>query len=171
MMNVAIAEDEREQREILKRCLKRYGSEQGEAFSVSEFSDGAELVNLYRAQFGLVFLDIEMERMDGMEAAEIIRKTDSATAIIFVTRLAHLAVRGYDVGALDFIVKPVSYESFAMKMRRAVAYVGSAAGGSCSSGRPKASATCARRRSSMSSPWRMRSYTTPLSGNTTHGGP
>lgn len=55
-----------------------------------------------------------------MDAAQEIRKLDSAVQIIFITSLARYAVKSYEVGALDFLVKPVSYFQFAMKLDRAV---------------------------------------------------
>ena len=64
-----------------------------------------------------------MKQLDGMAAAKRIRMTDDGTAIIFVTRMAKYAIKGYEVSALDFIVKPVDYFSFVLKMKRALAYV------------------------------------------------
>lgn len=58
--------------------------------------------------------------MDGMAAAERIRKADENVVIVFLTRMAQYAVKGYSVNALDFIVKPVGYEVFAEKLRRAI---------------------------------------------------
>lgn len=56
-----------------------------------------------------------MEKLNGMAAAKRIRDTDEHTAIVFVTRMAKYAIKGYEVSALDFIVKPVEYGSFALK--------------------------------------------------------
>lgn len=123
MIRVAIVEDEPECQDLLAGCLGRYGKENGEEFSVERFSDGAELADFYKPVWDIVFLDIEMERLDGMNAARIIRKSDECVAIIFVTRLANYAVQGFDVNALDFIVKPFSYRNFALKMNKAVRYV------------------------------------------------
>lgn len=61
----------------------------------------------YQPAFDLIFMDIEMKPLDGMKAAQQIRKTDQKTVIIFVTQMAQYAVKGYEVGALDFMVKPV----------------------------------------------------------------
>lgn len=54
------------------------------------------------------------------EAAGYLRIYDQETPLIFVTNLAQYAVKGYEVGALDFIVKPVHYFAFAMRMDRAM---------------------------------------------------
>ena len=58
--------------------------------------------------------------MDGMEAVRRIREKDENVIVIFVTNMAQYAIKGYEVNALDFIVKPVRYDSFAIKMDRAI---------------------------------------------------
>ena len=58
--------------------------------------------------------------MDGMEAVRRIRQKDENVIVIFVTNMAQYAVKGYEVNALDFIIKPVRYDSFVMKMDRAI---------------------------------------------------
>lgn len=63
-------------------------------------------------------MDIKMPGIDGMSAAEQLRKTDSETILIFVTSMVQYAVQGYDVNAFDFIVKPLNYAAFEMKMKR-----------------------------------------------------
>jgi DNA-binding LytR/AlgR family response regulator len=65
-------------------------------------------------------MDIQMKFMDGMSAAEEIRKLDSKVIIMFITNMTDYAIRGYQVDALDYILKPVSYFAFSQKLDRAV---------------------------------------------------
>lgn len=55
-----------------------------------------------------------------MDAAQEIRKLDTSVQIIFITSLAQYAVKSYEVSALDFLVKPVTYYQFAMKLDKAI---------------------------------------------------
>ena len=65
-------------------------------------------------------MDIDLPGMSGMEAAGLMRAYDEETPLIFVTNLAQYAIRGYEVDALDFIVKPVSWYHFSMRMDKAM---------------------------------------------------
>ncbi len=65
-------------------------------------------------------MDVEMKFMDGMSAAEEIRKMDTEVVIIFITNMAQYAIRGYAVDALDYVLKPVSYFAFSQRLNRAI---------------------------------------------------
>ena len=123
MVSIAIVDDDKEDILTLERHIARYFAEKGGEYGIASFYDGSELMRDYAPKYDIVFLDIDMEKLNGMAAAKRIRRTDDGTAIIFVTRMAKYAIKGYEVSALDFIVKPVDYFSFALKMKRALAYV------------------------------------------------
>lgn len=78
------------------------------------------IVKDYRPCYHVIFMDIEMPGLDGMQAAHVIRQKDSYVVIVFITNIARYAVQGYEVGALDFILKPIKYEAFAVRMNRIV---------------------------------------------------
>ncbi len=120
MIQIGIAEDDSAGYERLNGYLERYAAEHGVDFRVARFSDGVGLLDGYRSAYDILFLDIEMPFMDGMTLAKRIREIDKVVTIIFVTNMKQYAVSGYSVGALDFIVKPVSYYDFALKMGRAL---------------------------------------------------
>lgn len=61
-----------------------------------------------------------MPGMNGMEAAEKIRQTDENVVLMFITNMIQYAIRGYSVGALDFVMKPVNYYTFSLKLTRAI---------------------------------------------------
>ena len=119
-MHIAIAEDDPNYVRQLKEYLEKYSQESGTLMEVTVFTDGDELVENYRAQFDLILMDVEMPFLDGMTAAEEIRKQDSEVVIIFITNMAQYAIRGYAVDALDYVLKPVTYFAFAQRLERAV---------------------------------------------------
>ena len=83
------------------------------------FSDGSDFVAVAPGKWDLILLDIEMPRLDGLSTARRIREQNGDVPIIFITQMAQYAINGYEVGALDYILKPVSYPVFSAKFRRA----------------------------------------------------
>lgn len=115
MLRVALVEDSQEEADSLVGHLERYGRARSVRMTVARFSNAMEFMDAGQV-FDLVFLDIDLPGINGMELAGLIRAYDTEVAIIFVTNLAQFAVRGYEVNALDFVLKPVSYFNFAMRM-------------------------------------------------------
>ena len=118
MIHIAIVEDNPEVREQLIGYVHRYERQYGKMFELTAFADGDEIVSDYRAVYDIILLDIQMRRMDGMAAAEAIRKVDRDVILIFITNMAQFAIRGYAVDALDYILKPVPYFAFPSSCRR-----------------------------------------------------
>lgn len=120
MIKIAIVEDESMYANQLKDYLEQYEKENGEAFEITMYGDGDEIVHKYKAQFDIILMDVEMKFMDGMSAAEEIRRMDTEVVIIFITNMAQYAIRGYAVDALDYVLKPVSYFAFSQRLSRAI---------------------------------------------------
>ncbi len=121
MINIAIVEDEDDYAKQLEEYLHKYEKDFSEAFMITRYSDGDGIVSKYKAQFDIILMDVQMKFMDGMSAAEEIRKTDSEVVIIFITNMAQYAIKGYAVDALDYVLKPVSYFAFSQRLSRAIA--------------------------------------------------
>lgn len=120
MLRIAIVEDDENYRREFRTYLEQYGKEHGEIFSIREFSDGDGILNPYTPDYDIILMDIEMAFVDGMTAAQEIRKSDTEVCIIFITNMPQYAIKGYTVGALDYILKPVSYYSFSQTITRAL---------------------------------------------------
>ena len=123
MIRLAIVEDEDIYAEKLRDYLEQYQQEKGRSFRIDRYSDGAELVEDYRDGYDIILMDIQMKLMDGMSATEEIRTLDQQVVILFITNMTQYAIRGYQVDALDYMVKPVEYFSFSRKMDRAVSRI------------------------------------------------
>lgn len=120
MINIAIVDDDSFFVERIKEYLKKYEQQTGKVFNIDSFSDGDMIVHQYSHKFDIIFMDVEMKFMDGMSAAEEIRKIDSEVEIIFITNMAQYAIRGYAVQALDYLLKPVSYFAFSQCLNKAL---------------------------------------------------
>ena len=123
MVNLAIVEDEDAYAEQLTEFINKYQEESGNTFRITRFRDGDEIVTGYRGNFDVILMDIEMKLMDGMSAAEEIRKMDRDVVIMFITNMTNYAIRGYQVDALDYVLKPVSYFAFSQKLDRAISRI------------------------------------------------
>lgn len=120
MVRIALVEDNANCQQELTEYLNRFAQECGEHIAISTFSDGAEMVEGYTANYDIILMDIAMPFMDGMTAAEAIRRVDDEVVIIFLTNMPQYAMKGYSVGALDYVLKPVSYFAFSQRIQRAL---------------------------------------------------
>lgn len=120
MLHIAIVDDDASQRENLRRMLETYQAEHQYTWTVSAFSDGADLLEHYANQYSIILPDIRMGILDGLETARRIRLQDPAVILFFITSYAQHATEGYDVDAKGFLVKPVTYPLLSRQLDRAV---------------------------------------------------
>ena len=123
MIKIAIVEDEKVLADDLCKLLDRYAKEQNVKMQVKYFACTTDFLTQYNG-YDIVFMDIEIKNdISGIEAARKLRKLDSIVTIIFVTAFEQFAVKGYEVQAFDFIVKPVVYSDFSLRMTRALQHI------------------------------------------------
>ena len=123
MYQIAIVEDDGAYAEQLPQYCQRYAREKNVPLQTHHFSDGLQFLDAFRGGMDAVFMDIAMPHMDGMECARRFRQADDATPLMFATTMAQYAIRGYEVNAMDFIVKPVEYDEFTVKMDKILRYL------------------------------------------------
>ena len=119
MYQIISIEDDPAEEEILRHHIERFSRESGEELALTWFKTAAEFLERHRPA-DLILMDIDLPGISGMEAATLMRSYDGQTPLIFVTNLAQLAIKGYEVDALDFVVKPVGYHDFTLRMRKAL---------------------------------------------------
>lgn len=120
MLRVALCDDEAAARDALHILLEKVLMENTEEI-VYEFSTGASAVSWLQKHPGeidLLFLDVEMDGLNGMECAEKIREFDKNLMIVFVTGYADYVFDGYRTGALDYIMKPVKTQKLTELLHR-----------------------------------------------------
>ena len=124
MYRIAIVEDDGAIVGEIEEYIRRYAAENGQEVSIAIFGNGMEFIEKFRANYDLVFMDIEMPVLDGMSTIKKMRQIDKNVLIIIITNLAQYAVNGYELGVFDFMVKPVGYYALAMKLSRAFETLG-----------------------------------------------
>lgn len=123
MLNIVIIEDEDAAADALETFLDRYAAEKSEELSHTRFRCTTDFISNYRGA-DIVFMDINIPNdIDGISAARRLRELDASVTLIFTTSFEQFAVKGYEVEAFDFIVKPIAYKDFAFRMSRAVKHV------------------------------------------------
>lgn len=127
MYSVAVVEDDKNDRELLKAYIRNYGSENGISFKITEFENAITFLTGYNPVYDVVFIDIQMPHMDGMEAAAKLREVDGSVPLVFITNMSNYAVKGYSVNAVDFVVKPVSYYNFCVMLAKVLRLVDNSA--------------------------------------------
>lgn len=122
MIRVAIVEDDISEQYKLQEYLTKIENESNSkiVFTVQTFSDGLDFLDKFNVGFDIIFLDIEMPYLNGVETAKRLRKFDSVAQVIFITNFGQMALSGYEVEALDFIIKPVSFYRFETAVKKAV---------------------------------------------------
>ncbi|MDO5326349.1 MAG: LytTR family DNA-binding domain-containing protein [Clostridia bacterium] len=119
MLLIAVVDDDPKDAALLKGHVEEYCRKNDHAALVRVYSDGLDFIRAAETH-DIVFLDIQMNKLDGLETARIMRKINHESVLIFVTNMAQFAIKGYEVDALDFIIKPASMASIVYVMDKAM---------------------------------------------------
>ena len=115
-MKIAICDDEKPIRDYIEKCVRVVNPDA----VVEQYEDASDMVSA-RFDADILFLDIQMPGMDGMKAARILRTTGNKTIIVFVTAVEEYVFQAFDVGAVQYIVKPFDRSKLVETIKRAIA--------------------------------------------------
>lgn len=118
MIKIAICDDEEEVIAEVKKCLENYKKE---IIEVSNFSSGECLVSC-SSSFDIIILDIDMDGMNGIEAAQQIRKKDKKVKIIYLTNYSDYTIFAFAVHAFAYLMKPVNQEELHRQLDEVLMY-------------------------------------------------
>lgn len=109
-LRVAYCEDEIIQIQYMKKMLENWANKNKIQYSFSGFSSGKEFLfeNQENYPFEVIFLDIDMDEIDGMKLARKIRENDSKLPIVFLTNRKEYVFEGYEVNAYRYLLKPIN---------------------------------------------------------------
>ncbi len=135
-VSIAVVDDDARDVAATKEMIRRYcaGDHGGDnrRYTVETFTDGTSLLAAYdvpgRKPFDVMFLDVEMPGIDGLQTARILRTRDTRVVLVFTTKMAQYATIGYDVDAIGYLVKPLQYPGFALTMRKAMRIINTRGG-------------------------------------------
>ncbi len=117
MINVAVCDDEKCMSEKIEKLTKDFFGKKNTDISVVAYSSGEELLN-GNERIDILFLDIGMRGMDGIETARMLRVHGYNGFLIFITVLKEMVFRSFEVQPFDYLVKPVQEEHFEKTMER-----------------------------------------------------
>ncbi len=106
-MNIALCDDEKFWSDELRKQLDEYYSARRTDCYVTVFSSGTELLQA-RNKFDIIFMDYQMDELNGIETARKIREKNDGCTIIFVSSYPDIAIDTFEVGTYRFLVKPIN---------------------------------------------------------------
>lgn len=119
-IRIAWVEDSLEQIDKGKEYLLKYSKEKNYDINATFYNSAEDFLLHYDFSFDIVLMDIELPLLDGMKASAKLRQIDKEVVLMFITNVSKMAAKGYEVDALDYILKSLSYPHFEMKMNRAI---------------------------------------------------
>ena len=120
-MRIAICEDNKEHTEILKSMINHWAEKTKVEVDVGCFQSAEQFLFLIKddAHYDLAFLDIQLEKMSGMQLARLIRKEDEAMILVFTTGEKGYAMQGYEVSAFRYLIKPLKENEVIITLTKA----------------------------------------------------
>lgn len=117
MIRIAICDDEKSMTDKLEKMVSAFFRRKNKEIAIAKFSCGEELLN-YDKPIDILFLDIQMDGIDGMETARKLRERKFRGFLIFITVLKEMVFQSFEVQAYDYLVKPIEKSHFEATMER-----------------------------------------------------
>ena len=125
MIYIAICDDEKHMSGYIRTMVFSFFRKKNREINLRTFLSGRELL-AYDGQIDILFLDIQMKDMDGMETARKLRAGRFRGFLVFITVLKEMVFQSFEVHAYDYLVKPVDEKQFEKTMERLYASMCSA---------------------------------------------
>ena len=107
VIRIALCDDNDIEREILKDIIESIFDSMGDEAAIFEFSSGEKLCRNYsKGDYDIIFLDIHMKQLDGIETGKAIRDKDAKVEIVYATSSEEYLKEGYNIHALSYLTKP-----------------------------------------------------------------
>lgn len=120
MIKIAICDDDKNTLQELVNYIRLYEKENLTEFDIYDYLSGEDLLQNYRMDFDIIFLDIKMNKINGIETARIIRLKDPNIPIFFLTSIKKYALYGYELNVINYLIKPLSYNKFRRELSKAL---------------------------------------------------
>ena len=118
MIVIGICDGEQTVRSLLASYVERFREETGEEIQLLAYSTGEKLLKNYILNLDLIFLEIPLLQVNGLKIAEHIKRQDTQVRIVFLTTMLSHVLEAYEVGASNYILKPLSYAKFCKELSR-----------------------------------------------------
>lgn len=108
-MKIAVCDDQSIQIDLMNKHIKEWADINNVDIDIDNYRSGEAFLFewLDYDKYDIVFLDIEMNKVSGIELSNKIREKNKIVDIVFVTGIFKYALHGYKVGALQYLIKPV----------------------------------------------------------------
>lgn len=119
MIVIGICDGEQAVRSLLASFVERYSAQTGEEIRLLSYSTGEKLLKNYLLDLDLIFLEIPLNKVNGLRIAQHIRQMDRQVRVVFLTTVLSYVLEAYDVGASNYLLKPLGYDKFCKELNRA----------------------------------------------------
>lgn len=118
-MKIAVCDDSITDRRKLIKIIKEYAEQRLVDFEIDEFSSGIQLLDAFQSNpYRIIFLDIYMDELTGVQIAYKIRHTNRECMIIFTTTSPDFRAEGFEIGAVHYLLKPLGYKGVEEALNR-----------------------------------------------------
>ena len=112
MIKITIVEDNPEQAAKLEEYILCYAAEYKEEINVDIYGSGMDFLDRINVLYDIIFMDVMLPHMNGLDCTKKYRALNGKAIVIFVTNYGQYAVNGYEVDAMDYILKPTNGVQF-----------------------------------------------------------
>lgn len=119
-LRIAVCEDEKNQQEKIQEMIVEWKNQTRCTLTTNFFTSGEQFLSSWESgvSYDIVFLDIHLDGMDGMKLARRIREQDESVLLVFITTRIEYVLKGYEVNAWRYLIKPVHKSEFLLCLNK-----------------------------------------------------